>query len=75
MIEENKYSHIIDNYKTLRGEGVLFPPRSSNEKNLMYVENESPIFDNIETIASTFLSIFRNGPAEVFKKTLSYGHE
>ena len=46
-------NHIIDNYKLLRKEAVLFPPRSSNEKNLIFVKTESPILQNIDEIAST----------------------
>ncbi len=53
ILEESVYNNIIDNYKTLRKEGILFPPRSANEKNLIFVKTESPILQNIEEIAST----------------------
>ena len=52
ILEESVYNNIIDNYKILRKEGVLFPPRSINEKNLIFVKTESPILQNIEEIAS-----------------------
>lgn len=53
ILEESKYPYIINNYKILRQENVIFPPRNVNEKSLLAVQTESPIFDNIETIACT----------------------
>jgi len=38
MLEESVYDNIINTYKTLRKENVLFPPRSANEKNLLFVK-------------------------------------
>lgn len=52
ILEESVYDNIIDNYKVLRKENVLFPPRSANEKNIIFVKTESPILQNIEEIAS-----------------------
>lgn len=52
ILEESVYDNIIDNYKVLRKENVLFPPRSVNEKNIIFVKTESPILQNIEEIAS-----------------------
>ncbi len=43
MLDESVYNNIIDTYKTLRKENVLFPPRSANEKNLLFVQTSSPI--------------------------------
>jgi hypothetical protein len=56
ILEESVYNNIIDNYKTLRKENIMFPPRSANEKNLIFVKTESPILQNIEEIASTYPS-------------------
>ena len=53
ILEESKYPYIINNYKILRKENVIFPPRNTNEKSLLAIQTESPIFDNIETIAET----------------------
>ena len=52
ILEESVFDNIIDTYKVLRKENVTFPPRSANEKNLLNVKTESPIFENIEDIAS-----------------------
>jgi hypothetical protein len=30
ILDESVYNNIIDNYKILRKEGVIFPPRSAN---------------------------------------------
>ena len=43
ILEESVYDNIINSYKTLRKENIMFPPRSSNEKNLLFVKTESPI--------------------------------
>jgi hypothetical protein len=51
MLEEGRYPFLIANYKLLRKEGAIFPPRDPNEKALIAVRTESPIFDNIEAIA------------------------
>lgn len=53
ILEESVYDNIITAYKTLHQENVIFPPRSPNEKNLLFVKTESPILDNIEDIART----------------------
>ena len=57
ILEESKYPYIINNYKTLRKENVIFPPRNVNEKSLLAIQTESPIFDNIETIAGKVYDI------------------
>lgn len=54
ILEENVYTNIIDSYKTLRKENIIFPPRSVNEKNILFVQTESPILENIEEIASKY---------------------
>lgn len=38
ILEESIYNNIIASYKTLRKQNVLFPPRSTNEKNLLFVK-------------------------------------
>ena len=43
MLDEAVYNNIVSNYKTLRKENVVFPPRLPNEKNLIFVKTESPI--------------------------------
>lgn len=43
MLDEAVYNNIVSNYKTLRKENVVFPPRLPNEKNLISVKTESPI--------------------------------
>ncbi len=57
ILEESVYNNIINTYKILRKENIMFPPRSSNEKNLLFVKTESPIFENIEDIARTIHTI------------------
>ena len=37
ILEESSFQHIINNYKVLRKEGMIFPPRQANEKNLIFV--------------------------------------
>jgi len=51
MLEESHYSNIIAAYKTLRQENILFPPRQENEKNMLSVKTNSPIFDHITEIS------------------------
>lgn len=38
ILEENVYNNIINTYKTLRKENIMFPPRSTNEKNILFVK-------------------------------------
>ena len=38
MLDEAVYNNIVETYKTLRKEDVLFPPRLPNEKNLLFVK-------------------------------------
>lgn len=59
MMEENQYSHIINTYKLLRKEGVLFPPRQQNEKNMLAIKTSSPIFDNLAEISRKFCTKLR----------------
>lgn len=54
ILQETEYPYIINTYKILRSENALFPPRNPNEKNVMMVKTDSPIFDNIEAIACIY---------------------
>ena len=38
MLDEAVYNNIVDSYKTLRKENIVFPPRLANEKNLLSVK-------------------------------------
>lgn len=51
MLEESQYQHLIHAYKMLRQENILFPPRQENEKNMLSVKTNSPIFDHIAEIS------------------------
>jgi hypothetical protein len=38
ILEEGKYPFIINNYKLLRKENIIFPPRNINEKSLLAIK-------------------------------------
>jgi hypothetical protein len=73
ILEESVYNNIIDTYKILRKENVMFPPRSSNEKNIIFVKTESPILDNIEEIASIYWVIARRRSTKIRQEAWQYG--